>query len=227
ISKTKEITLDLRKRIADVHKVSRTGVRTNIKKFKESHTAQNKPGRDRKGKISKTLETKLVRDVSTDPRTTIVLSKKTITRTLHRNGLQTLTKLEHFGHREAYNPKNATPTLKHSGGGIMLWGCFSLEFQISSRWKIPHAVSSKTGFGSHFFFLHNSEHALLLVKNYPQKIKVNVTDWFLLISALLWCRIKALLALCLEGLPARPLGKASSTTTCGFSRKHQPLWTPT
>ncbi len=25
----------------------------------------------------------------------------------------------------AYDPKNATPTVKHGGGNIMLWGCFS------------------------------------------------------------------------------------------------------
>lgn len=57
------------------------------------------PGRGRKGKISKTLERKLVRHVSEVPRTTattlvhdlaksrIVFPKKSITRTLHRNGL--------------------------------------------------------------------------------------------------------------------------------------------
>ena len=109
--KPKEISVDLRKRIVDAHKagegytklsqrfqVSRTGVRSIIKKLKESHTVQT--GRGRKRKFSKTLERKLVRDVSKDPRTTaktlvndltksgIVVSKKTITRALHRNGLQ-------------------------------------------------------------------------------------------------------------------------------------------
>ena len=45
------------------------------------------------------------------------------------------TKLELFGHMdvqyvwrrkgEAYNPKNTVPTVKHGGGNIILWGCFS------------------------------------------------------------------------------------------------------
>lgn len=80
--------------------VSRTGVRSITQKFKDNHTVQNKPGRGKKRKISNTLERKPVRDVSKDPRTTaktlvndlatsaIVVSKKTITRALHRNGLQ-------------------------------------------------------------------------------------------------------------------------------------------
>ena len=36
------------------------------KKFKESHTVQNKPGRGRNRESSKTLERKLVRDVFKD-----------------------------------------------------------------------------------------------------------------------------------------------------------------
>lgn len=79
--------------------------------------------------------------------------------------------------------RGVQPKERHPHTETQWWGYYAvgmLQSGISDLIKvedIPHAVSSKTGFGSHFFFLHNSEHALLLVKNYPQKIKVNVTDW--------------------------------------------------
>ena len=79
--------------------MSRTAVRGIIRKFKESSVIQNLSGRGRKAKISKTLERKLVRDVSKKPRTAKSLvndlaksgfevSEKTATRALHRNGLR-------------------------------------------------------------------------------------------------------------------------------------------
>lgn len=81
-------------------KESRAGLKSIIKKFKESPTIQNMPSSGRKQKISKTLEIKLAIDVSKDFRTTaktpvnelaklgIVVSKKTITKNLQRNGLR-------------------------------------------------------------------------------------------------------------------------------------------
>lgn len=80
--KTKDISLDFKKKIIEAYKVgegntklykhfpvSTAGVRSKIQKFKDSHTVQSKPGWGRKRKISKTLETKLVKDVSKDLRT--------------------------------------------------------------------------------------------------------------------------------------------------------------
>ena len=113
MARAKEFSLDLRKRIFNVHckgegytklskrfQVSRTAVRGIIKKFKESSVIQNLSGRGRKAKISKTLKQNLVRDVSKNPRTTakslvndlaksgFEVSEKTVTRALHRNGLR-------------------------------------------------------------------------------------------------------------------------------------------
>ncbi len=32
-----------------------------------------------------------------------------------------------WGKKDEYNPKNTIPTVKHRGGNIMLWGCFSAK----------------------------------------------------------------------------------------------------
>ena len=72
--KTKEISLELRKKIVEAHDkgegytaiskrftVSRTAVRCIIVKYKETKSVRNIPGRGRKLKISRTLERKIVR----------------------------------------------------------------------------------------------------------------------------------------------------------------------
>lgn len=111
--KTKEISLQLRKKIVEAHDkgegytaiskrftVSRTAVRCIIAKYKETNSVRNKPGRGRKRKISRTLERKIVRDVSKMPRTSakmivadlassgVDVSRNTVVRALHRGGLQ-------------------------------------------------------------------------------------------------------------------------------------------
>ena len=80
--KTKEINLELRKKIVEGHEkgegytaiskhftVSRTSVRCIIAKYKGTNSVKNKPGRGCKHKISRNLDRKIVRDVSKNPRT--------------------------------------------------------------------------------------------------------------------------------------------------------------
>ncbi len=115
------------------------------------------------------------------------------------------TKLELFGHRdtayvwrkkgEAFNPKNTVPTVKHGGGSIMLWGCFSASGTgnlvkvegIMNKEKYVEILKEnlkqsavKLGLSRRFIFQHDNDpkHTSLLVKNYLQKTKVNVIECF-------------------------------------------------
>ncbi|KAI4795776.1 hypothetical protein KUCAC02_029659 [Chaenocephalus aceratus] len=115
--KAKEVSLELREKTVEAHDkgaiskrftVSRTAVRCIIAKYKETNSVRNKPRRGRKRKISRTLERKIVRDVSKNPQTSVKmivadlassgvdLSRNIVVRALQRGGLQ--------GHRPRRTP---------------------------------------------------------------------------------------------------------------------------
>lgn len=89
-------------------------------------------------------------------------------------------KLELIGPTDVWrrNPKNTVPTLKHGDGSAvgMLQFVFNWESCHSGRIHEERMICENKA--NPFVFQHdnNTKHTLLLVKNYPQKTKVSVTD---------------------------------------------------
>lgn len=113
MAKKKELSNDLRNKIVNSHKeglgykaiskkfnVPTSTIQSIIKKFKTFNTVENVIGRGRKGKVCPRSARKITRYVCNNPRTTskeilsnleasgIKISRQTLQRTLHRNGLK-------------------------------------------------------------------------------------------------------------------------------------------
>ena len=114
------------------------------------------------------------------------------------------TKIELFGinstHRVCrkrnaeYNPKNTIPTVKHGGGNLMLWGCFSakgtgqlhhIEGRINGAmyWEIlgnnllPSVRALKMGRGWVFQHDNDPKHTAKATKEWLKKKHIQVLEW--------------------------------------------------
>ena len=114
------------------------------------------------------------------------------------------TKMELFGinstrrvwrrRNAAYDPKNTISTVKHGGGNIMLWGCFSAKgtgqlhrikgtmdgamyHQILGENLLPSARALKMGRGWVFQHDNDPKHTAKATKEWLKKKHIKVLEW--------------------------------------------------
>ncbi|KAK3562641.1 hypothetical protein QTP86_003380 [Hemibagrus guttatus] len=114
------------------------------------------------------------------------------------------TKIELFGHNdvafiwrkkgEAFNPKNPIPTVKHGGGNLMFWGCFSAGgpgnlITVNGSMKKEQYIkilnnnirqsAEKLGLGQQWTFQHDNDpkHTAKVVKKRLADKNINVLQW--------------------------------------------------
>uniref|UniRef100_A0AAY5KGZ5 Tc1-like transposase DDE domain-containing protein n=2 Tax=Esox lucius TaxID=8010 RepID=A0AAY5KGZ5_ESOLU len=147
------------------------------------------------------------------------VSKRTISNTLCRHGLKSCfarkvpllkvmcsveIKIELFGlnstrrvwrkKKDEYNPKNTIPTMKHGGGNILLWGCFSakgtgrlhriegrmdgaLYREILANNLLTSVKALKMGRGWVFQHDNNPKHTARATKEWLCKKHLKVLEW--------------------------------------------------
>ena len=268
MGKTKELSKDIRDTIIDMHKAGMgykkiskqlgeklTTVGAIIRKWKKHKITANLPRSRAPRKISPRGISMMMRKVRDQPSTTqeelvndlkafgTTVTKRTISNTLHREGLKSCcarkvpllkkahvqaclkfakehlddpkeawekvmwsdeTKIELFGINSTHrvlrkrnaecNPKNTIPNVKHGGGNIMLWGCFSAKGTgrlhcIKGRmngamyWEIlgdnllPSVRALKMGRGWVFQHDNDPKHTAKATKEWLKKKHIKVLEW--------------------------------------------------
>ena len=95
-----------------------------------------------------------------------------------------------------YNPKNTIPTVKHGGGNLMLWGCFSAKgigrlHRIEGRMRmngamyrdilgdnlLPSVRALKMGRGWVFQHDNDPKHTAKATKEWLKKKHIKVLEW--------------------------------------------------
>ncbi|KAK3557721.1 hypothetical protein QTP86_000322 [Hemibagrus guttatus] len=105
------------------------------------------------------------------------------------------TKIELFGHSDvAFNHKNTIPTVKHGGGNLMSWGCFSASgpgnlITVNGTMKKEQYIkilnnnirqfARKLGLGHQWTFQHDNDpkHTAKVVKKRLADKNINVLQW--------------------------------------------------
>ncbi len=86
----------------------------------------------------------------------------------------------------AYDNKNTIPTVKHGGGNIMLWGCFSAKGtgQLNHiKWTMDRARSLKPAralkMGRGWVFKHDNDpkYTTMATKEWLKKKHIKVLEW--------------------------------------------------
>ncbi len=95
---------------------------------------------------------------------------------------------------KCYHPKNTIPTVKHGGGNIMLWGCFSAKgtgrlhriegpmdeamyCKILDENLLPPARTLKMGHGWVFQHDNDPKHTAKATKEWLKKKHIEVLEW--------------------------------------------------
>uniref|UniRef100_A0AAY5KIT2 Transposase Tc1-like domain-containing protein n=1 Tax=Esox lucius TaxID=8010 RepID=A0AAY5KIT2_ESOLU len=95
---------------------------------------------------------------------------------------------------DAYDPKNTIPTVKHGGGNIMLWGCFSAKetgqhpsikgmmdgatyLQILVENLLPSARALKMSCGWVFQHANDPKHMAKATNEWLKKKHIKVLEW--------------------------------------------------